>query len=794
MDGEGDAPQYSTLTGVNTQEATNQQTENRQALETLISLQNSFLSNIVSSQQPKPDGATNQGPCVIYYTGPDGELLQGVEQGIPVSQVSTIPTTQIQTLPTIQVQNVNIAVPISTTTVLQNATPSAITQQAGLVPLGANMAATQLNGASVAYVTGSGAGLLSGSGDGLVTIPEAGMVQVPISCIAPASNSGMASVPASSMVSAQSGTLSTALTSLLTSTPASASSTVSTSGVVTNQALSSVRTYTPIAPAPSLPRSSLATIPASSQFVVNTDDAGNQSVITSIVETGASNLETRVVVSEVGQSVGMEASASDASKTQREEAKKRCHVCNKEFCSSQSMLRHLRVLHGVETGPFPSKCAVPGCSASYRCVRELVMHYSADHQANVEVEDLTFDSVDQFMTWKRQEEAVTGAKFPKSTGSSKSSKTHQYLYFSCHRNGSSKPHVKPEVLAKPRKRRKPRGSIKLNSVCLARMSAKIAADGEVTVRYVMTHTNHTLPSGNVHAIVPSLQDARPEEQTSPTDKEGLVKTASVVNVDGEDIGVSAKPSTLSNHGSSNKRSAVVQKQITRINEDIVKLQTHLSSDKVDKAQATHIETVLQSLLLHCGLEEDGRNLNGTGKRKCDVGDGSKIKKVKTLHVCEKCGVPAGRVGPGKRVGRKPGRKPKQQQATQGAADVSGEGKQKARENPYARPTLSQRGTLRSQRFQRRRNKMESEDETGRIQDVEVDVVKEGEQQPTEATDKDSSDGGNEFNLDKRDQQQESTSSSNTVGDCEDSQPSEHLASALLELASHSQQETELSEI
>ncbi|XP_078699288.1 uncharacterized protein LOC144926410 isoform X2 [Branchiostoma floridae x Branchiostoma belcheri] len=789
MDGGGDAPQYSPINSVNTQETPNQQTENRQALETLINLQNSFLSNIVSSQQPKPDGTANQGPCIIYYTGPDGELLQGVEQGIPVPQVSPIPTTTpIQTVPTIQVQNVNIAVPFSTATtaqVLQNAASSAVTQQAGLVPLGANMAATQLNAASVTYVTGSGAGVVSGSGDGLVTIPEAGMVPGTISCIGngiatAASDSSMGSVPASSIVSAQSGTLSTALT-LLTSTPASAS-TVSTSGVVANQSLSSVRTYTPIAPAPSLTRvaTSLTQVPpSSSQFVVNTSGASNQTVM---MDTGANNQETRVVISEVELSVEKEPSASDASKTLNEEAKKRCHVCDKVFCSSQSMLRHLRVLHGVETGPFPSKCAVPGCSASYRCVRELVTHYSAVHQANVEVEDLTFDSVEQFMTWKRQEEAVTGAKFPKSTGSSKSSKTHQYLYFSCHRNGSSKPHLKPEDLAKPRKRRKPRGSVKLNSVCLARMSAKIAVDGEVTVRYVMTHTNHTLPSGNVHAIVPRFQDTRQEGQTNLPEKEG--ETASVVTVDGEDIGVSARPSAHSNHSTSNKRSASLQKQITQINEDIAKLQTHLSSDKVDKVQASHIETVVQALLVHCGLEEDEE---GTGKRKSDVGDEQKMKKMKTLHVCEKCGMPAGRgVGAGKRVGRKPGRKPKQQQDRN---DTSGEqGQQRARENPYARPTSSQCGSLRSQRFQRRRNKMESREDTGQTQDVEIGVANVGEpqQEPAETTDIET-----EVNREKRDEEQDAISSSNTADGCEDSQPSEHLASALLELASHSQQDTGL---
>ncbi|XP_078618001.1 uncharacterized protein LOC144885763 [Branchiostoma floridae x Branchiostoma japonicum] len=779
MDGGGDAPQYSSLSTVNTQETTNQQTENRQALETLINLQNSFLSNFVSGQQAKSDSTANQGPCVIYYTGPDGELLQGVEQGIPVSQVSAIPTTQIQTVPTIQVQNVNIAVPVSTATVLQNVTPSTVTQQAGLVPLGANMAAAQLNAASVTYVTGSEAGVVPGSGDGLVTIPEGGMVSVPISCIAPASNSGMVSVLASSMASAQSEALSTAMTSSLTSTPASArtSSSVSTSGVIANQALSSVRTYTPIAPAPSLPRvaSSLASETPNSQFAVNVGSAGNPTVITSIVDTAGNNVEASVVVGEVVQLVEKEPSA--ASKMQREEEKKRCHVCEKVFCSSQSMLRHLRVLHGVETGPFHSKCAVPGCSTSYRCVRELVTHYSAVHQANVEVEDLTFDSVDQFMTWKRQEEAVTGAKFPKSTGSSKSSKTHQYLYFSCHRNGSSKPHVKPEVLAKPRKRRKPRGSVKLNSVCLARMSAKIASSGEVTVRYVMTHTNHVLPSGSVHAIVPHLQDARPEDKTTPPDKEG--EAASVVTVDGENIGVSSKPSSLSNHSSSNKRPAALQRQITRINEDIVRLQTHLSSDKVDKAQANHIETVLQSLLLHCGLEEDRGNL----KRKNDVGDGSKMKKAKTFHVCEKCGMPSG-MGR-RRVGRKPGRKPKQQQTIQGNNDPSC--KQEARENPYARPTPSLHSALRSQRFQRRRNKIESKEETEHKQDAEVEAVIEPQQQPTETTDRVSSDGGKTLNTETGEQQEDTTSS--TTDRCEDSGPSEHLASALLELASHSQQST-----
>eukprot|EP00058_Branchiostoma_floridae_P018656 XP_002604145.1 hypothetical protein BRAFLDRAFT_119764 [Branchiostoma floridae] len=687
MDGGGDAPQYSTLSTVNTQDTTNQQTENRQALETLINLQNSFLSNFVSGQQAKSDSTANQGPCVIYYTGPDGELLQGVEQGIPVSQVSAIPSTQIQTVPTIQVQNVNIAVPVSTATVLQNVTPSTVTQQAGLVPLGANMAAAQLNAASVTYVTGSEAGVVSGTGDGLVTIPEGGMVSVPISCIAPASNSGMVSVLASSMASAQSEALSNTMTSSLTSTPASArtSSSVSTSGVITNQALSSVRTYTPIAPAPSVPRvaSSLASETPNSQFAVNVGSAGNPTVITSIVDTAGNNVEASVVVGEVVQLVEKE--PSSASNMQREEEKKRCHVCEKVFCSSQSMLRHLRVLHGVETGPFHSKCAVPGCSASYRCVRELVTHYSAVHQANVEVEDLTFDSVDQFMTWKRQEEAVTGAKFPKSTGSSKSSKTHQYLYFSCHRNGSS-----------------------------------------------------------------------------------------------ENIGVSSKPSSLSNHSSSNKRPAALQRQITRINEDIVRLQTHLSSDKVDKAQANHIETVLQSLLLHCGLEEDRGNL----KRKNDVGDGSKMKKAKTFHVCEKCGMPSG-MGR-RRVGRKPGRKPKQQQTIQeGNNDPSC--RQEAQENPYARPTQSLHSTLRSQRFQRRRNKIESKEETEHKQDAEVEAVIEPQQQPTEITDRVSSDEGKALNTETGDQQEDTTSS--TTDRCEDSGPSEHLASALLELASHSQQST-----
>ncbi|XP_034237964.1 uncharacterized protein LOC117643281 [Thrips palmi] len=167
-----------------------------------------------------------------------------------------------------------------------------------------------------------------------------------------------------------------------------------------------------------------------------------------------------------------------------------CHRCG-IACSLNNLAAHIRTC-GSKNKPLRRRqdCCVENCGASFYKKEHLIGHFKNVHGLKVEpMRTMKFKNVEEFKSWKLDEEDRTYSYFSKHAGT----KTNQSTYY-CQREGTAKSHRsatdRHEVI-----RRNKKGRVKTGNVCTAYLRVNAGEDG-VIAYYWPTH-NHPLSPDDV---------------------------------------------------------------------------------------------------------------------------------------------------------------------------------------------------------------------------------------------------------------------------------------------------------
>lgn len=112
-----------------------------------------------------------------------------------------------------------------------------------------------------------------------------------------------------------------------------------------------------------------------------------------------------------------------------------------------------------------------------------MQHLAKCHDTECVVNELVFDSMPAFLSWKKDMEKKTRSHYVQ-TCSQKPSKYTKRFYFYCHRSGVYEPH------GKGIRKLKSQGSNKIGHSCVASIKAVVNKnDGRVEIEYCGTHTH-----------------------------------------------------------------------------------------------------------------------------------------------------------------------------------------------------------------------------------------------------------------------------------------------------------------
>ena len=169
-----------------------------------------------------------------------------------------------------------------------------------------------------------------------------------------------------------------------------------------------------------------------------------------------------------------------------------CSVCSKGFSSQPSLRLHSRRMHGL---PPKRRCVTLSCPSCHQCLSDfntstsgmtgLVDHMNTVHDHGITTEQLTFETEEDFDTWRTGIEKETPCSFIV-----RHSKARRKLVYCCSRSGRSRYQGKPVGVLK----RHPRvnGPSRIGHTCPAHIVADKSVDnGTVAVTYVGKHLCHT---------------------------------------------------------------------------------------------------------------------------------------------------------------------------------------------------------------------------------------------------------------------------------------------------------------
>lgn len=120
----------------------------------------------------------------------------------------------------------------------------------------------------------------------------------------------------------------------------------------------------------------------------------------------------------------------------------------------------------------------------------LLKHFKIRHDVNIDKKLFQFATIEEFESWKRQEEKQTNELFVIAHGTYKS-KTSFKTNYVCHRSGffKSKGHNIRHL--------KTQGSKKINGYCPASISLNYSVNGTYEVQYISTHVGHNNELGHL---------------------------------------------------------------------------------------------------------------------------------------------------------------------------------------------------------------------------------------------------------------------------------------------------------
>lgn len=160
-----------------------------------------------------------------------------------------------------------------------------------------------------------------------------------------------------------------------------------------------------------------------------------------------------------------------------------CQFCSRSYIYKRSLFAHLKICQSIDRKPqlFYYSC----CLCKAIDIQHILEHYSVEHNLDLSVLKLAFDTQQEFNSWKDDIEKSTISKYIQNC---KREYTYKVMYYyRCHRNGYHK------SKSKNIRNIKRLGSSKINGYCPSKITATICnKTGRVTVDYIPTHVGHTM--------------------------------------------------------------------------------------------------------------------------------------------------------------------------------------------------------------------------------------------------------------------------------------------------------------
>ncbi|XP_014250225.1 uncharacterized protein LOC106667071 [Cimex lectularius] len=160
-----------------------------------------------------------------------------------------------------------------------------------------------------------------------------------------------------------------------------------------------------------------------------------------------------------------------------------CAECFKDFGYKCNLVGHIKKLHASNSKPFvftEANCALCG---EYGSKKYIVDHYKADHDINLDVQVVHFDTDDEFYAWKANIESIEMCLFVKERTLYTTKDGTSKMSFKCFRDGKFKRR------GKNIRNVKYMGSNKLDGHCPAKIDYS-CTDRKISVTYCRTHVGH----------------------------------------------------------------------------------------------------------------------------------------------------------------------------------------------------------------------------------------------------------------------------------------------------------------
>ena len=174
-----------------------------------------------------------------------------------------------------------------------------------------------------------------------------------------------------------------------------------------------------------------------------------------------------------------------------------CPVCKVSFKKFENLKNHKVKFHSNK-GQTVSRsstsqrrhqpCIISSCSMVFQTTNQLIEHAVNVHDANIKIENVEFDTVNQFSDFRSKEELSSNTRFVRRSRPQVNKKGEKVYSLVCHRNGLVKSHRGKGVEPKTNRKHK-KGHCQTNSLCPARFSVCEHPDGKVSVKYVKSHTH-----------------------------------------------------------------------------------------------------------------------------------------------------------------------------------------------------------------------------------------------------------------------------------------------------------------
>ncbi|XP_069363635.1 metacaspase-2-like [Maniola hyperantus] len=173
-----------------------------------------------------------------------------------------------------------------------------------------------------------------------------------------------------------------------------------------------------------------------------------------------------------------------------------CDFCGRKFVCQSSIIRHLRRTHSDSNNKLIGvnkkanlTCPHGKCSINFRTYEVLREHLAKKHDFQLEFEELSFSSIEDFNQWKDSMQLQTASLYTQSTsGRNLRIELGRRLYYNCHRSNVYKQRGNNVRAIKSL------GSNKIGKACPSRLEVTYTLYAEqmiIKVKFWKTHCGHT---------------------------------------------------------------------------------------------------------------------------------------------------------------------------------------------------------------------------------------------------------------------------------------------------------------